>query len=88
MTGLQEHPGTGRKLDHGPTNQLSFEDLARAVGVTNVDVIDPGETEGALEKLLRERLASDDLSVIIVRRPCILAMKKIREYERARKENA
>ena len=30
MTGQQEHPGTGRTLDHEPTGKLVFEDLARA----------------------------------------------------------
>jgi indolepyruvate ferredoxin oxidoreductase, alpha subunit len=88
MTGLQEHPGTGRKLNHEPTTPLSFEDLARSVGVKNVDVIDPGDDEAAFEELLRGRLASSDLSVIIVRRPCILAIKKIRQYERAREGTA
>ena len=30
MTGSQEHPGTGRTLDHEPTNKVILEDLARA----------------------------------------------------------
>ena len=30
MTGLQEHPGTGRTLDHSKTGKVIFEDLARA----------------------------------------------------------
>ena len=41
MTGLQEHPGTGRTLDHEPTGQVVFEDLARALGIQNVHVVDP-----------------------------------------------
>ena len=32
MTGLQEHPGTGRTLGHQPTGRVVFEDLARALG--------------------------------------------------------
>ncbi len=28
MTGQQEHPATGRTLDHGPTNKLSIEGIA------------------------------------------------------------
>ena len=33
MTGQQEHPGTGRTLDHDPTGKVSIEGLARALGV-------------------------------------------------------
>ena len=29
MTGHQEHPGTGRTLEHEPTGKVSFEDLGR-----------------------------------------------------------
>src|SRR5690606_36004003 len=32
MTGLQEHPGTGRSLDHKATNRVDFEALIRAIG--------------------------------------------------------
>ena len=33
MTGQQEHPGTGRTLDHEPTGKVSIEGIARALGV-------------------------------------------------------
>ena len=48
MTGQQEHPGTGRTLDHAPTGKLSIEGLARALGVANVDVVDPIADPGRL----------------------------------------
>ncbi|HEY0945432.1 MAG TPA: thiamine pyrophosphate-dependent enzyme, partial [Opitutaceae bacterium] len=41
MTGQQEHPGTGRTLEHTPTGRISIEGVARAMGVPHVDVIDP-----------------------------------------------
>ena len=88
MTGLQEHPGTGRRLNHEPTNRLVFEDLVRSLGIGQVDVVDPGDDEAGFEELLRERLASLSLAVIIVRRPCILAFKRNRELERAAKGEA
>jgi len=81
MTGLQEHPGTGRSLDHQPAPQLVFEDLARSMGISRVFVIDPFKDKEAFRTLLRESLESDALSVIITRRPCLLAAKKIRQYE-------
>lgn len=88
MTGLQEHPGTGRRLNHEPTNRLVFEDLARAIGIQSVTALDPGRDVEAFQKLLEDELASGRLSVIIVRRPCILAARKIREYEQAAKGGA
>ncbi len=41
MTGMQEHPGTGRTLDHQPTGKVVIEDLARSLGIRSVHVIDP-----------------------------------------------
>jgi indolepyruvate ferredoxin oxidoreductase alpha subunit len=74
MTGLQEHPGTGRKLDHEPTGKLVFEDLARTIGIENVHVVDPGREPERLEQTLRDALKSNALSVIIARRPCLLTL--------------
>lgn len=76
MTGLQEHPGTGRALDHQPAGKLSLEDLARSIGIENVHVIDPAREPEKLEHTLREALASNHLSVIITRRPCLLTLRK------------
>jgi indolepyruvate ferredoxin oxidoreductase alpha subunit len=83
MTGQQEHPGTGRTLDHEPTTKVSIEGIARAVGVANVDIVDPVADPAGFEKLLTERLATPKLSVIVARRPCILAAADIRKYEQA-----
>jgi indolepyruvate ferredoxin oxidoreductase alpha subunit len=82
MTGQQEHPGTGRTLDHGPTNKLSIEGVASAIGIGSVTVIDPYVDPEGFERLLLERLAAPDLSVIVARRPCILAAADIRKWER------
>ncbi|MEW6234357.1 MAG: thiamine pyrophosphate-dependent enzyme [Candidatus Omnitrophota bacterium] len=83
MTGLQEHPATGRTLDHQPTGKVVLEDLARSIGVPNVHVIDPSKNQDQFEKILRESLQKEELTLLIARRPCILAAKKIREYEKA-----
>jgi indolepyruvate ferredoxin oxidoreductase alpha subunit len=76
MTGLQDHPGTGRRLNQEPSHKVSIEGIARSIGVEQVDVIDPLADPAAFETLLRERLSGDKLSVIVVRRPCLLAMGK------------
>jgi indolepyruvate ferredoxin oxidoreductase alpha subunit len=86
MTGQQEHPGTGRTLGHDPTGKVSIEGLARALGVTNVDVIDPMADAAGFERLLTERLGRKELSVIVARRPCVLAAADIRKHEKAAAE--
>jgi len=86
MTGHQEHPGTGRKLNHEPANRLVLEDLARAVGVRRVHVIEPRAGSGEFDRLLTECLASNELAVIIARRPCILIAKQLKQYEQQRCE--
>jgi len=86
MTGLQEHPGTGRKLDHTPAEKrLVIEDTVKAMGVDNVDIIDPLTEQDKLRSVLAERLASNDTTVIIARRPCILGAVKAKSYEEAAK---
>jgi indolepyruvate ferredoxin oxidoreductase alpha subunit len=82
MTGLQEHPGTGRTLDHAPTGKIVFEDLVRALGIPNVTVVDPVAAPEEFAQALVEGLDRDALSVIITRRTCLLAAGKIMQYEK------
>ncbi len=84
MTGLQEHPGTGRTLEHEPTGKVVIEDLARSLGIKSVYVSDPTLNPAAFQTLVAESLARGDLTVIVARRNCLLAAGKIREYERAK----
>jgi indolepyruvate ferredoxin oxidoreductase alpha subunit len=81
MTGLQEHPGTGRALDHQAAGKVCFEALAHSLGIGNVHVIDPIAAPDRLEEVLRASLASNELTVIITRRPCLLAAGRIKQYE-------
>ena len=82
MTGMQEHPGTGRRLDHEPTGRVVFEDLARTLGIKNVLTVDPIADSDAITRVLREALGRDELSVIIARRPCLLAAGAIKIREK------
>jgi len=86
MTGHQEHPGTGRKLDHEPTNKLILENVARSLGIKRVHVVEPRAGSNEFEMLLDECLASRELCVIIARRPCILIVKRLRGQEAAAAE--
>jgi len=77
MTGLQEHAATGRHMDMSSAKKLSLEELCRTAGVDNVDVVEPVQESERYIELIRSRLASNDTSVIIVRRSCVLEMKKL-----------
>ena len=83
MTGHQEHAGTGRSLQHRPTGRVVFEELARSLGIDNVHVIDPSADPKAFARLLKDSLASEKLTVIVARRPCLLIAAKIKQYEQA-----
>ncbi|HKL22920.1 MAG TPA: thiamine pyrophosphate-dependent enzyme, partial [Tichowtungia sp.] len=86
MTGLQEHPGTGKKLDHHPAeNTVSIEATLEAMGVENIVIVDPSKEAETYEKAVDEALASDKLSVIIARRPCILALARDAKFARGEK---
>ena len=84
MTGLQEHPATGRTLDHRPTGSVVLEDLVRSLGVQRVSVLDPAADGDPFRRELRECLASEELCVIISRRLCLLAVKRIKGYDSPR----
>jgi indolepyruvate ferredoxin oxidoreductase alpha subunit len=81
MTGQQEHPGTGRKLDHTPTKRIMIEDVARAMGVPTVVVLDPVRQTKEFEAELLKALKDDGITVIIGRQPCLLAAGRIRALE-------
>ncbi len=81
MTGLQENPGTGRNLSHAPAPQLNLERTLLALGMDEVIVCDPVTERAKLEESIKSALASDKLTCIIARRPCILAAVKIRKYQ-------
>jgi indolepyruvate ferredoxin oxidoreductase alpha subunit len=78
MTGGQEHPGTGLTLQGSPTTPVDLVALCRAVGVSDVRVVDPYDlaaTFGAIEAAM----AHLGPSVVITNRPCVVAPKKIRD---------
>ena len=83
MTGLQEHPGTGRRLNHEGTGRVVFEDLARSLGIKNIVEIDPIRESADITRIVREELAKDELTLIIARRPCLLAAGAIKAREKA-----
>jgi indolepyruvate ferredoxin oxidoreductase alpha subunit len=77
MTGHQQNPTTGLTLKNEPTLAVSIEKICEGAGVKRIHVIDPNDIEG-LQKLLKEETATEEPSVIITRRPCVL-LKKVKK---------
>ena len=74
MTGHQVHPGVGKTLSGNDTIELKPEYFAKAAGVKNIRVVDPYDLR-LLEKVLREELERNELSVVVCRRICALLVK-------------
>ncbi len=77
MTGCQENPSTGRKLNHDPAPALSIENTVRGMGVEHVEVIDPVLEFDRLQEVLKRQLAGNETTVLVLRRPCILGVAKV-----------
>ncbi len=77
MTGGQDHPGTGARLQSGESTPVDFVALCKALGVRHVRAVDPYQLSEVREAL-REALAFEGPSVVITNRPCVL----IEEFHR------
>ncbi len=71
MTGRQDNPGTGYTLAGSTSGSVDIETLCRALGVRDIQVIDPYDLEVTLETL-KKAMASPQTSVVIARRTCML----------------
>jgi len=69
MTGHQDHPGVGFKLGGQPAPKVDIEAVVRACGVQNVHKVNAFDVK-AVQKALKEALAYDGPSVVIVDGPC------------------
>lgn len=83
MTGHQEHPGTGRTMEHGKTGRVVIEEVGRAMGIRNIHVVDPFKNQDDFERLVQEALVPDELTLIVARRPCVLIAGQIRAWKQA-----
>ena len=81
MTGGQNNPGNGRRLDGTPAPRIDFARLVEALGVKpeRIRMADPYELP-TFRKLLKEEMKISEPSVIITTRPCVLTP----EFERRR----
>jgi len=74
MTGHQTNPGIGKTLMDDETTAIMPENIASAIGIKNIRVINPYDTK-KLEKAIKEELARNELSVIVCRQDCVLLNK-------------
>ena len=71
MTGHQEHAATGKTLKGDDTYAIDLAELCRAIGVPVVIEVNSFDVQ-ELERAVRESVASDTLTVIIAKAPCVL----------------
>ncbi len=80
MTGQQENPSTGKNAKGEVSTVVDIEQVCRGVGVKNVTVVDPGDLKET-ERVIKEALISDEVSVVITRKPCALIIKPNPPYK-------
>jgi len=71
MTGHQVNPGMGKILMGGDSQELSIEEIAKACGVKNIEVLDPANIK-EFEETIKEFLQKDEISLIVAKRVCKL----------------
>ncbi|MGA2448358.1 MAG: indolepyruvate ferredoxin oxidoreductase subunit alpha [Polyangiaceae bacterium] len=72
MTGHQDNPSTGSTLGGATVPAIDFAALARSLGIQSVREVDAYDLD-ELEKVIREEVSREAPSVIITKRPCLLA---------------
>ncbi len=71
MTGHQQHAATGKTLKGEDTYAINLAELCKAIGVSNVIEVNAFDVQG-LEKILKDSVNGDCLTVIIAKAPCAL----------------
>ena len=79
MTGHQDHAATGKTLMGDPTYAIDIPGLCRAIGVPNVVVVNAFDID-ELQRVIKEEIAKDEISVIITKSPCVLLSKEKKPY--------
>ncbi len=79
MTGQQDNPGSGYKLQGDYSTILDIEAMVRAIGIKHVRRINPNDLK-EVKDTINWALELDEISVIITDWPCVLK-KKYREED-------
>lgn len=79
MTGHQPNPGVGLTGMGEETKVIAIEDIAKAMGIENVKVVDPFAVKLMIDTI-KKFLKKDKASVIVAKRECqLLAVRKKRK---------
>lgn len=78
MTGRQGNPFNGETLQKRPSRELDLEGVVRAAGVDDVRTVDPHDMKAVRTALKEATAASDELSVVIFRAPCVLLERVVK----------
>ncbi len=79
MTGHQDHAATGKTLKGETVPAINIYELCRAMGVKHVAEVNAFDTT-ELEKIVKEEVARDEVSVIITKSPCVLLKGNVFPY--------
>ena len=75
MTGHQDHAATGKTLMGQEVPAINIFQLCKAMGIKNVVEVNAFDTV-ELERIVKEEVAKDEVSVIITKAPCVLLNKQ------------
>ena len=75
MTGHQDHAATGKTLQGDIVPAINIYNLCKAIGIKNVVEVDAFDIV-TLEKVVKEEVARDEMSVIITKSPCVMLKQK------------
>lgn len=78
MTGRQGNPFNGETLQKRPSRELDLEGVIRALGVEDVRTVDPHDMKAVRTALKEATGATDVLSVIVFRAPCVLLERVVK----------
>ena len=80
MTGHQDHAATGKTLKGETVPAINIFKLCKAMGIESVTEVSAFDTE-ALERIIKEEVARDAVSVIITKAPCVLLKGNVFPYK-------
>ena len=79
MTGRQGNPFNGETLQHRPSRELDLEGVICALGVENVQVVNPHDMKAVREALkTATKEQAEELSVIVFKAPCVLLHRQFK----------
>lgn len=80
MTGHQDHAATGKTLKGETVPAINILKLCKAMGIESVTEVNAFDTE-ELERIIKDEVARDAVSVIITKSPCVLLKGNVFPYK-------